>query len=49
VTVSHSEIEPTIASSIIFFIIAKLFLVGSDSFPMPKSHRISFGIQNPSL
>ena len=41
-TVSYSGIEPTIAGSIMFFITAKTFLVGSDPLPMHKSHRTIF-------
>ena len=41
-TVSHSGIEPTIAGLIMFFITAKIFLVGSDPLPMHKSHRTIF-------
>ena len=41
-TVSHSGIEPTITDSIMFFITAKTFLVGSDPLPMHKSHRTIF-------
>ena len=39
---SHSRIESTITGSIMFFITAKTFLIGSDPLPIHKSHRTIF-------